>query len=204
MDVELLHFTPLSVADMAIGKCHDKGRYEGEKMRNRLKRVAVKQKHGSVIEHLVYSFDIIGISRGCLQELARHRIASLSVKSTRYTLKELKDASDWELPFYIVQMDDPELHSKAILQLKIVREMLNRGYPNDKAKYLLPESYKTELIWTINARSLRNFLKLRADKSAWLEIRRLAMRVYEKLPDGHKFLFKDCIDDDRETDNQAE
>jgi thymidylate synthase (FAD) len=45
--------------------------------------------HHSVIEHSVVTFFIKGTSRGVLQELARHRIASYSVKSTRYTLDEL-------------------------------------------------------------------------------------------------------------------
>ena len=45
--------------------------------------------HHSVLEHNVMSFIIKGTSRGALQELVRHRIASYSVRSTRYTLDEL-------------------------------------------------------------------------------------------------------------------
>jgi len=56
-----------------------------------LDRVGNQFKHASVLEHISFNFYIKGISRCCLQELARHRMASLSVKSTRYTLnKELK------------------------------------------------------------------------------------------------------------------
>lgn len=42
-------------------------------------------------EHISYNFDISEVSRALLQELARHRISSFSVKSSRYTLGELKD-----------------------------------------------------------------------------------------------------------------
>ena len=92
MTVKLLHHTPLSVADTAISKCYAKEPYtEVEKQQSRIHRVANVSKHSSTIEHLVYSFDIDGISRAVLQELARHRIASYTVKSTRYTLKELKN-----------------------------------------------------------------------------------------------------------------
>jgi hypothetical protein len=56
-------------------------------------RVGNKYRHASILEHVTYNFSIEGISRACLQELARHRMASLSVKSTRYTLKELKDTN---------------------------------------------------------------------------------------------------------------
>jgi thymidylate synthase (FAD) len=67
-------------------------RYEiGENDKKLINKVGNKNKHSSTLEHLTYNFHIYDISRALLQELARHRIASLSVKSTRYTLKELKN-----------------------------------------------------------------------------------------------------------------
>ena len=51
----------------------------------------------------------------------------------------------------------------------------------DKIKYALPECYKTELVWTINLRSLRNFLKLRLSLKAHQEIRKLAYEIYTYL-----------------------
>lgn len=113
MKVELLHHTPLWVASTAIRKCwasEDKSDTEldyndecelevicGPKDKALIERVGNKNKHSSTLEHLNYSFDIDGISRACLQELARHRHASMSVKSTRYTLRELKN----EEPFVV-------------------------------------------------------------------------------------------------------
>lgn len=41
--------------------------------------------HHSILEHAVVTYLFKGISRGVLQEEARHRIQSLSVRSTRYT-----------------------------------------------------------------------------------------------------------------------
>jgi thymidylate synthase (FAD) len=41
--------------------------------------------HSSVVEHITVSFMISDIGRGVLQELSRHRIQSLTVRSTRYT-----------------------------------------------------------------------------------------------------------------------
>ena len=90
MNVTLLHYTPLSVCAYAIRTCWDSHSKSNKRADESLIfRVGNINKHKSVLEHLVYSFDIQNISRACLQELARHRIASLSVKSTRYTLKEL-------------------------------------------------------------------------------------------------------------------
>ena len=48
--------------------------------------------HHSILEHANLSFLIKGTSRGVLQELARHRIASYSVRSTRYTMTPIINA----------------------------------------------------------------------------------------------------------------
>jgi len=197
MEVTLLHHSPLTTADTAIGKCWGKGCMPTqEKLQERMDRVANKFKHASTIEHLVYSFDIDGISRACLQELARHRVASLSVKSTRYTLKELKQADHitWEeAKDYLVFTGNPHVDRASVLALQNLQELLKSGISNDLAKYALPESYKTSLVWTVNARSLQNFLKLRSDKAALWEIRELAYKIFEVLPEDHKFLFKDHL-----------
>ena len=179
----------------------------GDKDKALINRVANKFKHASTLEHLTYNFQIKGISRALLQELARHRMANLSVKSTRYTLKELKA----EKPFtnytdmdnqeylddglkralkYIVITGEERVDRMSILALDNLRDLLNKGISNDKAKYALPESYKTELAWTINARSLQNFLFLRTDKSALWEIRDLANEIFWQLPEDHKYLFE--------------
>jgi len=48
--------------------------------------------HHSVLEHANLTYLIKGISRGVLQELARHRIASYTVRSTRYTMSRVINA----------------------------------------------------------------------------------------------------------------
>jgi len=169
-------------------------------------RVANKFKHESTIEHISYNFEIDGISRALLQELARHRMSSFSVKSTRYTLaKDLKN----ELPFvvdgeicedafvradrYVVLVKDTWVDTCIVNALENLRSLVQSGKSNDLIKYAIPEAYKTSLHWTINARSLKNFLTLRTNKSALWEIRELAQAIYEAIPNDHKFLFTDCI-----------
>lgn len=205
MEVTLLHNTPLEIANIAIGKCWDKPMEMGEKACGRIERVANKNKHASTIEHLSYSFDIDGISRACLQELARHRHASMSVKSTRYTLKELKneplsfrnyDGDESITPIfykYCVSTGDDWLDVYNVTVLEGLQHILKDGVSNDIAKYCLPESYKTSLVWTINARALQNFISLRTDRAALWEIRELAYTIYDKLPEDHKFLFKEYV-----------
>ena len=198
MKITLNHYTPLLICADAIRTCwqsFDKSDEGGEKDKELIDRVGNKFKHASTLEHLVYNFYIEGISRALLQELSRHRMASLSVKSTRYTLKELKSediftCKDVErAQKYLVLTENPMVDEMSIKALENLRLVLVEGISNDKAKYCLPESYKTELTWTINARSLQNFLTLRSDKSALWEIQNLAHALYNALPEEHKYHF---------------
>lgn len=190
--VELLHSTPLSVAVEAIRTCwatEDKAD-GGEKDQGLIKKI-IEHDHTSTLEHLVYTFRITELSRSMLQELARHRIASLSVQSTRYTLKRfLQD--DVDLGQFLVPSGDPSLDTLNLQQLELLRVKIQLyGLSNDVAKYGLPEAFKTKLTWTINARSLRNFLKLRSSKRAAPEIRQLAVTVYNAIPEDHLFIYED-------------
>lgn len=198
MKITLLQHTSLEVCASAIRTCwqsFDKSDNGGEKDRELIDRVGNKFKHASTLEHLVYTFYIQGISRALLQELARHRMASLSVKSTRYTLKELKNEESFvngdieRAKKYLVMTDNEKVNDMSIKALENLRLILKEGISNDKAKYCLPESYKTELTWTINARSLQNFLTLRSSKSALWEIQKLAHKLYDSLPEEHKYIF---------------
>jgi len=223
MNVELMQHTSLEVTAHAIRTCwqsFDKSDEGGEKDLALIDRVGNKFKHASTLEHLVYTFYISGISRALLQELARHRMASLSVKSTRYTLKELKDEQSFtngmsmlelkekytnpkevyadnhviRASKYLVYTDVLGVDFSSIVALENLRLMLLDGVSNDRAKFCLPESYKTELTWTVNARSLQNFISLRSGKSALWEIQDLANMVYDSLPQQHRYLFNDCVE----------
>ncbi|AHJ14521.1 FAD-dependent thymidylate synthase [Sulfurospirillum multivorans] len=198
MKITLNHYTPLLICADAIRTCwqsFDKSDEGGEKDKELIDRVGNKFKHASTLEHLVYNFYIEGVSRALLQELARHRMASLSVKSTRYTLKELKNEESFtckdveRASKYLVLTGVEMVDAMSIKALENLRLVLVEGISNDKAKYCLPESYKTELTWTVNARSLQNFLTLRSDKSALWEIQNLAHALYDALPEEHKYLF---------------
>jgi len=222
MKVDLLQHSSLEVCAHAIRTCwqsFDKSDDGGEKDKDLINRVGNKFKHASTLEHLSYTFYIADVSRALLQELARHRMASPSVKSTRYTLKELKEeisftdaANMTELKNkytnptevytdkhmvraskYLVWTNILGVDFASVVALENLRLILLDGVANDKAKYCLPESYKTELTWSINARSLQNFISLRSSKSALWEIRELAKLLFETLPEDHQYLFDDCI-----------
>lgn len=205
MQVTLTHFTPLHICSNAIRTCYqsfERGDNGGEKDLALIDKVGNKNRHSSTLEHLFYNFYIQGISRACLQELARHRMASYSVKSSRYTLKELKHTETF-LPLnshnmhraeqFLVFCENERVNEASVLALENLREILSSGVGNDLAKFCMPESYKTELAWSINARSLQNFLTLRSANVALWEIRKLSLAVFEALPQEHRFIFQDCM-----------
>lgn len=207
MQITLLFHTPLSVCSHATRTCwqsFDKGDCGGEKDKELIDRVGNKFKHASTLEHLNYTFYIQGISRACLQEVARHRHTSPSVKSTRYTLKELRNENEFkENDFenakrYLVLTGNEIVDNASIKALENLRLILQNSISLDIAKYCLPESYKTELTLTINARSLQNFISLRSSKSALWEIRNLANALFDALPSDHKFIFEHCLHKDIE------
>ncbi len=215
MNVQLLHHAPLSLAVTAIRRCylsegksdsihHSEAYFElGRKDRALIERV-IRDGHTSTLEHLTYTFDLT-FSRAVLQEWIRHRIASESVQSTRYTLGIIKDKDQCEpdatcgeerctsLPFLKSVM--PEIDTANCQQLCKLQDLLQQGHPNDKVKYGIPEAFLTSLIWTINARSLRNFLSLRSSKRALWEMRELATQVFRAIPEDHQFMFADCMED---------
>ncbi len=210
MKVKLISNTPLEIADIAICKCYgNEPHSDSEKVKARINRVANVSKHASTIEHLSYSFDIDGVSRACLQEICRHRVSSYTVKSSRYTLQELKkehiikvaelfepeydlyQSKNWDIAKkYIVTSDWYEVDLASTKALGELQSLIEDGVPNDVAKYCMPEAYKTSLVMTINARALQNFLTLRSSKHALKEIQELARNMFEVLPQDHKFLFE--------------
>ncbi len=205
MQITLLFHTPLSICSHATRTCwqsFEKGDCGGEKDKELIDRVGNKFKHASTLEHLNYTFYIQGISRACLQEISRHRHTSPSVKSTRYTLKELKNENEFKTgdfenaKRYLVFCGNEMVDNASIQALENLRKILQNAISLDLAKYCLPESYKTELTLTINARSLQNFIFLRSSKSALWEIRKLANALFETLPDEHQFIFKHSIHKD--------
>lgn len=189
----------------------------GEKDKALIDRVGNKLRHGSVLEMAVVWFEIDGISRACLSEVSRHRHQSLTVKSTRYTIaKGLKNEESFLSPVgffgwlvgdlgvfteeaiqraskYIVLTGDDNVDYASLMSLELLRRNIQLGISNDKTKYSLPEAVKVKLQTQFNMRSLRNFLELRSAPSALWEIRELANKIFEALPEDYKFLAEDVM-----------
>jgi thymidylate synthase (FAD) len=138
-----------------------------------LVRYMVKHDYGSVLEHVVFTFELKDISIAISRELLEHRIASHTARSTRYS--DEGDAS-----FYYPEFSDEREKEVYTQTLKYVQEQYLQlrdrcGY--EVARYLLPMATHCTYTWTINARSLINFLRLRLCKTAAPEMQELARNV---------------------------
>lgn len=60
---------------------------------------------------------------------------------------------------------------------RLYQELIDRGLAKELARCVLPMGTFTQFYWTVNARSLMNFLSLRAADTAQLEIRRYAEAI---------------------------
>ena len=151
----------------------------------------MKLGHTSVVEHSSFTFAISDVSRSLTHQLVRHRIASYSQQSQRYVNlvepnfvvppkieknKELKKA-------YCATMDNIWAEYNKLLEL---------GIPAEDARYVLPNAACTNIIVTMNARSLLNFFDLRCCLHAQWEIRKLATLMLKEVRKIAPIIFKDA------------
>ncbi|MHB1170663.1 MAG: FAD-dependent thymidylate synthase, partial [Longimicrobiales bacterium] len=162
-------------------------------------------RHGSVLEHGVWTFLFEGISRALTHELVRHRHFSFSQLSQRYVdesevgfvlppeIEEGTPAFDvWQracstaLEEYRALLGEVETlvqdEPKATLRRKRARQA---------ARSVLPNATETKIVVTGNARAWRHFIELRASAAAEAEIRALAVEVLRTLQKEAPHIFGD-------------
>lgn len=212
--VELLGVHGLDAAQRTVKKPYKNENADGKQLLHKVSKV---MKHESVLEHIIFQFDVTGSSRLELQEHMRHRMASPTVESTRYAFKSFPDelakthtAKTRELESFLhkytvftpgmLKEKNNKIKNHGYLlrieerlqQLKLFAFLL-QVYGADEAKYELLECFRTSFVWTINARSMLNFLKLRTSKNAHFEIRHIANLMKDLLCENEeiKNLIKD-------------
>lgn len=265
--VSLLHATPLGLAEFAGRTCYnsfDKSEHKPIKDLNKvlsngndytLELQEVEQTvndtgsellhqlshvffHESVLEHISLNFLIKNTSRAVLMELSRHRIASYSVQSTRYTMSDLINwfnitkKLNLGVDFFINKIDELNIfvtddreynaieidgiwtklnHQWNVLGGKIFKELsiaksLLESFEDvieaDEAFTLLSSKAKknvgdfikgiivcdtvsVDLAFTINLRSLQNFLNLRMSGAAYWQMQLLAHSIYKQVPENY-------------------
>ncbi len=166
--------------------------------------------HHSPFEHIVFKLHI-KLPIFVMRQLARHRIASINERSGRYT----KFKEEWFLPEMVriqdsenrqgsIPTDDRDLNLEALGLIKeslensfdVYSKLMDMGVAREIARIVLPTSMYTEIYWTINLRSLMNFLDQRADSHAQYEIQQYALalaRIFdEKCPVTYRAYLRYC------------
>jgi thymidylate synthase (FAD) len=153
-------------------------------------RFLLRERHGTPFEHNAFRFHIrapIFVAR----EWFRHRVGSFNEFSMRYA----KATDDFYVPApedvrtqvgkpgsYTFEEVDPAVAETTREELRSVYEsafavyerLVELGVARELARSVLPVGAYTEFFWTVNARSLMNFVSLRAAETAQREIRRYA------------------------------
>lgn len=139
----------------------------------------MKHKHGTPFEHVVFQFRVRA-PLFVVHQWERHRMASYNEESGRYI--ELRP--DFYTPTAEAHNDVPK---GAELRMRdhwgdcfeLYQELLEDGMSKEHARLVLPVSLYKEFWFTVNARSLMNFLELRNDDHAQWEIRQYAQALEE-------------------------
>jgi thymidylate synthase (FAD) len=179
---------------------------KGEKKDRLLIDYLMEHGHHTPFEHAVLKFHVkcpIFVAR----QWFRHRWSSFNEISGRYT--EMKDElyrpERWrtqkDLNYKFANLPEEETRecSEKLTDMygkiyALYEELLAQGIAREQARIILPLSLYTQFYWTVNARSLINFLMLRLDEHAQYEIRVYAQKInemfQEKMPWSHEAFMK--------------
>ncbi|HBB66867.1 MAG: FAD-dependent thymidylate synthase [Elusimicrobia bacterium GWA2_56_46] len=165
---------------------------KGEEKDKKLVEYLLAHGHHSPFEHSVFQFHVklpIFVAR----QWMRHRVASYNEVSARYTevQEEFYVPAEFRVQDKINRQGSVKsgaLDNKQLLEIYVksldasyaaYRRLLESGVAREMARMVLPVAQYTQFHWTVNARSLMNFLSLRMDSHAQSEIREYAGAIAE-------------------------
>ncbi|NLJ78358.1 MAG: FAD-dependent thymidylate synthase [Tissierellia bacterium] len=202
-----LCYSPVGIGDIEKGL--DESSVQG------FLQVLMDLGHESPIEHISFTFGVEGVSRSLSHQLVRHRIASYSQQSQRYVkldqfeyiIPPAISKDDRAREIFIQAMEEDQEHYNNIvdiLQATKFKEYLDQGISESEARrksekeaiedarYIFPNACETKVVFTMNARSLLNFFRLRCCNRAQWEIRDLAIEMLKEVKDIYPTLFRNA------------
>jgi thymidylate synthase (FAD) len=160
--------------------------------------------HGSVLEHVSFTFVLHNVSRVFSHEVVRHRPGTaISQESLRFVRLD-------EIPFWFPgwAQADAELMTRAAALLKEMESFQgwlaehfgldDEGVPFHEKKHktsfmrrFAPDGVATGLVWTANIRALRHTIEMRTDTGAEEEIRLVFGKIASIMREEAPALFGD-------------
>ena len=177
-DIEVKLVRSMASDDMVVqaAQVSAKGENNPETTPVRLINSLMKHRHGSPFEHNAFTF-FVKAPIFVFREWQRHRISSFNEMSGRYTelLPEFYIPGDRKMlnlgtkmePRFVYDRNGSgnifreSLESTCIKAWADYQEALSDDIANEVARMILPLNVYSQMYWTVNARSLMNFLSLR-------------------------------------------
>ena len=193
MKVTLIEYTqnPDQTAAFAARVCYSsdihKLKLDEKGTKDILKRV-IKSGHHSVLEHVSFTFLIEGISRVATHQLVRHRIASYSQQSHRYTkIKRDNFVIPPSLPEEAKNLVEEHIDNS----IKLYEKLISMGIKKEDARFVIPQAVGSNIVVTMNARELLHFFSLRTCVRAQWEIRQCAVDMLKIAKSKAPIIFED-------------
>jgi thymidylate synthase (FAD) len=162
-------------------------------------KMILKNDYMSAFEHIIIKFDI-KISKGNAPEMLEHRMSSHSGFSTRYIhpnksavdlAGKEEDVYEIIIPWHLISNDNTDENKKQQRELflsniennlEAYEKLLDSKLPRESARYILPFCQAVGIYhFTMNLRSLLNFLSLRLCVRVSPEMRSVASQLYFNL-----------------------
>ncbi len=171
---------------------------KGEKMDRKLIDYLIANRHETPFEQAIFKYHVkcpIFVAR----QWFRHRWSSFNEISARYTemtdefylpetfrTQKSRNYRYNDLPDEVNERLRGKVESFYREMYQLYESLIAEGVAKEQARIVLPMGLYTQFYWTINARSLMNFLSLRLEIHAQKEIRLYAQAIEkifrEKLP----------------------
>ncbi len=194
MKVSLIEYTPNPdyTAAFAARVCYssdiEKLKLDDKGVKNILRRV-IKSGHHSVLEHVNFTFLIEGISRVATHQLVRHRIASYSQQSHRYTRIKREN---FVIPENLSGEARKLIENHIDASIELYNKLIEMGVKKEDARFVIPQAVSSNIVVTMNARELLHFFSLRCCVRAQWEIRYCAIEMLKLVKRKAPIIFENA------------
>lgn len=157
-------FARCSRSNLSLSELRNQALSDVESARKSNEKIVFQMGHKSIAEHVCMNFDFSGVSRLAVEYIEKHRLASFTERSQRYTNiidnallpDEFKD-KDAKRMFFGFTEASQELYEE--LSDNIEKKNPSKGDPSrEDSRYVLSLATPTQLGMTVNARSLERVI----------------------------------------------
>ena len=160
-------------------------------------KMLIDRGHEAMIEHCLFTVKFI-CDRGISHEIVRHRIASYAQESTRYcnySADKFGNEITVIAPCFWTETElSYDFWKKSCIEAeKTYFSLIEYGASPQKARSVLPNSLKTEIIVTMNLREWRHFFRLRTAKTAHPQMQEITRPLLVEIKTLIPVVFDDIL-----------